>query len=204
MCSAPKIRSRWAFPVLSFVLSFKVASAQQTALSPDEPIAVAITVKATNSVAQTEADEFLAGFITTAGRLEGQKFISCVTTATKLRPDLAARIAVSALNIAHLNSRLPGGHLSCGTIDQIVKAAVTAAPQNAASIVKAAIKSEPYARSCIVAAAIAAAPEQEAEIEAAANETQTMSILPTAGRFNPADNTPFEEVTSPEQPPPGP
>jgi hypothetical protein len=127
-----------------------------------------------------------------------------VAKAVTFRPDLAGKIVVCALNIARLNSHLPGGRLSCAKIDQIVRAAVTAAPQSVASIVKAAIESEPYARSCIVAAAVEAAPGQEAEINAAANEAQPMSIVLTAGRFNPADNTPFDNVNSPEQPPVGP
>ena len=150
-----KIRLRLASLTMTALLSLRVVSAQQTSTAPEESIAIGITVKASNSVAQTAADEFLTGFITTAVRLEGPKLISCVTTAAKLRPDLAARIAVSALNIARLNSHLFGGRLSCATIGQIVRAAVTGAPQSAASIVKAAIKSEPYARDCIVAAALA-------------------------------------------------
>jgi hypothetical protein len=170
---------------------------------PDETIA-AITVQASHSAAQTEADEFITGFISTAVRLEGPKFISCVTNATKLRPDLAARIAVSALNIARLNSKLFGGRLSCVTIAQIVRAAVTASPKSAASIVRTAIKSEPYARSCIVAAAVAAAPDEESEIDAAASETPPMSMFAAGGRINPVEDAPPSNVNSPEQPPAGP
>ncbi|HSV33609.1 MAG TPA: hypothetical protein VLH87_05760, partial [Pyrinomonadaceae bacterium] len=69
---------------------------------------------------------------------------------------------------------------------------------------KAAIKSEPHLRECIISAAIAGAPEEESAIRAAVSETAPMSILPTAGRFNPADNLPFGNVNSPEQPPAGP
>jgi hypothetical protein len=199
-----KNASRTVLATAIVVLSCSFTPAQQIATAPIDLIAAPITVEASKSAAQTAADEFLTGFISTAVRFEGPRFLSCVATAVKFRADLAGKIVVCALNIARLNSHLPGGRLSCVTIDQIVKAAVTAAPQSAASIVKAAIKSEAYARSCIVAAAVAAAPGQEEEINEAANEVQLMSILPTAGRFNPADNAPFENVNSPEQPPAGP
>lgn len=204
MFSGLKIRQRLALLAMAVGLSLRVVSAQQTSTVPDEPIALAITVKASNSVAQTAANEFLTGFITTAVRLEGPKLISCVTTATKLRPDLAARIVVCALNIARLNSHLLGGRLSCETIERIVRAVVTGAPQNAASIVKAAIKSEPYARSCIVAAAIAAAPDEESEINGAASETSPIATFVWPGRINPVEDLPSSNVNSPEQPPGGP
>jgi hypothetical protein len=204
MSFSSKNARRSVLPTALVALSCSFAPLQQIAAAPTDVIVPSITVQASNSAAQTAADEFLTGFIATAVRLQGPNFISCVATAATLRPDLAGKIVVCALNIARLNSHLPGGRLSCATIGQIIKAAVTAAPESAASIVKAAIGSEPYARSCIVAAAVAAAPGQEVEINAAANEAQPISILPTAGRFNPKDNAPFENVNSPEQPPPGP
>src|SRR5439155_17300117 len=132
---------------------------------------------------------------------------SCVATAVTLRPDLAAKIVVSALNISWINGQPPQQTLSCSAISQIVKAAVRAAPKkNASVIVKAAIKSEPRMRDCIIAAAIAAAPDQEALIRAAVGEMTPMSMLAwwNAGRFNPADNLPLTDVNSPEQPPAGP
>jgi hypothetical protein len=204
MLSGPKSRRRCALVALAAVLPLRVAWAQQSPLAPDEPIAIAITVQASNSVGQTAADEFLTGFITTAVRLEGPKLFSCITNAAKLRPDLAARIVVCALNIAHLNSRPFAGHVSCASIDQIVRAVVTGAPQNAASIVKAAIKSEPYAPDCIIAAALAAAPDEESEINDAAGEMSPTSMFVWAGRINPVEDLPSSNVNSPEQPPAGP
>jgi hypothetical protein len=203
MFSGPQSRRRCAFLALTAALSLNGIAAQQPSSPPDQTIA-AITVQASHSAAQTAADEFVTGFITTAMRLEGPKFISCVTTAAKLRPDLAARIVVSALNVARLNSHLLGSRLSCTTIDQIVRALVTGAPQSVASVVKAAITSEPYARSCIVAGALAAAPDEESEINAAANETSPMSMFALRGRINPVEDLPSSNVNSPEQPPPGP
>lgn len=204
MFSGSSSRRGRAFLALTGVLSLTVVSAQQAAPPPDETIFAPITVRASNSVAQIATDEFLTGFITAAVRFEGPKFISRITTAAKLRPDLAGKIVVCALNIARLKSHLPGGRLSCAMIDQIVKAAVIAAPQSAASIVKAAIESAPYARSCIVAAAVAAAPGQEAEINAAASETSPMATFVWTGRINPAEDLPSSNVNSPEQPPVGP
>lgn len=187
-------------------LSLEVALAQQTPRAPDETIAAPITVRASNSAVQTASDEFLAGFISAAVQLEGLKFLACLTTAATLRPDLAAKIVVCALNIARLKSHLPDGTLSFATIDQIVKAAVTAAPRSAADIVKAAIGSEPYAHAWIISAAVAAAPGQEAEINAAANATPPMSMLASAATagLNPVNNRGLGDVNSPEQPPAGP
>ena len=159
-----------------------------------------ITVRASSSAA---ADQFIAGFITTTVRLEGSKLISCITTTAKLRPDLASKIVVCALNISRLSSHLPGAGLSFAIIDQIVRAAIAGAPESAAAIVKAAIESEPYARESIIAAAIAVAPDQESEINAAANETSPMSMFALRGRINPVEDRP-SSVNSPEQPPAGP
>ena len=202
MFSGPISRLRCASLTLAAVLSLKVASAQETA--PGETIAAPITVRASNSAAQTTTDKFLTSFITTAAGLEGLKFFACVATAAGLRPDLAGKIVVCALNIFRLSLHLPDGSLPFASIDGIVKAAVAAAPQSVADIVKAAIESEPYARGCIIAGAVAAAPDQEEQIHAAANETQPMSMFALAGRFNPVENLPSSNVNSPEQPPAGP
>ena len=191
--------------MLAMVLSFEIASAQ-TPRAPDETVAVPIVVRASNSAAQTASDEFLAGFISAAVQLQGLKFLACLTTAATLRPDLAGKIVVCTLNIAHLNSHLPDGTLSFAAIDQIIKTAVTAVPQNAADIVKVAIASEPYARAWIIAAAVAAAPDQAVQIQAAANESPPMSMFASAAvaLSNPANNGGLGDVNSPEQPPVGP
>jgi hypothetical protein len=204
MFSGPKSRSGPASLALAAVLSLTVVSAEQAAAAPDEAIAAPITVRASNSAAQTAGNEFLTGFITMAIRFDGPKFTSCVATAVKRRPDLAADIVVSALNICRINVQPPETRPSFALVYQIVKAAVSAAPKEAPVIVRAAIKSESHARECIIDSAIAAAPDQEAAILAAAGETMPMSILPTAGRFNPKDNAPFGTVNSPEQPPAAP
>lgn len=206
MLSVPKTRLRGASLTLAMLLSLEVASAQQNARAPDETIAAPITVRASNSAAQTANDEFLAGFITAAVKLQGPKFLARLRTAVSLRPDLAGKIVVCALNIARLNSHLPDRTLSFAAIDQIIKIAVTAAPQSAADIVKAAIASEPYARAWIIAAAVAAAPDQAAQIQAAANENPATSMLASAATagFNPANNGDMGNVNSPEQPPVGP
>src|SRR5207253_603573 len=60
MFSGPKSRRRCASLALAAGLSLKVAAAQQTAPAPDETIAVPITVRASDSAAQTASDEFRA------------------------------------------------------------------------------------------------------------------------------------------------
>ena len=202
MFSGPKSGWRRVFLAFAAVLSIKQTSAQQTSASVNETIIAPITVRASNSAAQTASDKFLTSFITTAVRLEGLKFLACVGTAASLRPDLAGKIVVCALNVFRLSLHLPDRTLSLVSIDGIVKAAVAAAPQSAADIVKAAIESEPYARASIIKAAIAAAPDQETEIQAAANQTQSISMFASARVvFNPANNGALGDIISPEQPP---
>ncbi len=182
------------------VLFLRVASSEQISSAPADQIAPPITVRASSN-ATGAASEFLTAFISTAVRLDGVKFISCLATAVKLRPDLAGKIVVCALNISRLNAHPLAGRLSFGTIDQIIKAAVAAAPGAASDIVKAAIQSEPYARAYIIAAALSAAPDQESSIRTTVNEMTPVSILPSFTTLNPKDHAPSDNVNSPEQPP---
>ena len=170
-------RRRVSLATLS-VLLLRVASAEQISSAPADQIAPPITVRASSS-ATGAANEYLTAFISAAARLDGAKFTSCLATAVKLRPDLAGKIVVCALNISRLNAHPLAGRLSVDTIDQIIKATVAAAPEAAVDIVKAAIQSEPYARAYIIAAALAVAPDQEFSIRAALNETKPMPILPS-------------------------
>src|SRR5437763_17153644 len=95
-----------AFHIAMVAVSFSFAPVHQIGAAPADVIVPSITVQASSGAAQTAADQFLAGFITTAVRLEGLEFISCIATAATLRPDLAAKIVVCALHIARLTSRL--------------------------------------------------------------------------------------------------
>ena len=192
-------RRRVLLPALG-VLFLRVVSAEQISSPTADQMAPPITVRASSN-APAAAAEFLTTFISTAVRLDGVKFISCLATAVKLHPDLAGKIVVCALNISRLNAHPLAGRLSVDTIDQIIKAAVGAAPEAASDIVKAAIQSEPYARASIIAAALAVAPDQESSIRAAASQTVPMSILPSFATLNPKDNAPSDNVNSPEQPP---
>jgi len=192
-------RRRVLLPTLG-VLFLRVVSAEQISSPPADQMAPPITVRASSS-AGGAASEFLTAFISTAVRLDGLKFISCLATAVKLRPDLAGKIVVCALNISRLNAHPLAGRLPLGTIDQIIKAAVAASPETASDIVKAAIQSEPYARASIIAAALAVAPDQESRIRNVVNEMTPVSILPSFATLNPKDHAPSDNVNSPEQPP---
>ena len=203
-------RRRVLLPTLG-VLFLRVVSAEQISSPPADQMAPPITVRASSSAggAASEfltafistASEFLTAFISTAVRLDGLKFISCLATAVKLRPDLAGKIVVCALNISRLNAHPLAGRLPLGTVDQIIKAAVAASPEAASDIVKAAIQSEPYARASIIAAALAVAPDQESRIRNVVNEMTPVSILPSFATLNPKDRAPSDNVNSPEQPP---
>jgi hypothetical protein len=194
-----KVRHRFALLATIATLSLRSVPAQQTPSTSSETTVPPITVRA-SATAQTPDGQFVNSFIATAVRLTGAKFFSCISTAAKARPELAAKLVVCALNIARLNTQSVTGQLPAGVIDQIVKAAVSSAPAFAVDIVKAAIESEPYAKSSIVAAAVAAAPDQEAEI--VANSTGSMSIFASAGvtTVSPLNDVAIRPV-SPEQAP---
>jgi hypothetical protein len=192
-------RRRVSLATLS-VLLLRVATAEQISSASADQIALPITVRASSNAAGP-ANEYLTAFISTAVRLDGPRFISCLATAVKLRPDLAGKIVVCALNISRLSVHPLAGRLPFSTIDQIIKAAVAAAPEAAADIVKAAIQSEPYARNYIIAAAVAVAPDQESSIRATVNETTPISILALSASLNPTENGLPANVNSPEQPP---
>lgn len=201
MISKTNTRIRIFFVALTPTLLVPFAFGQDPASAP-EPVTAPITVRASSVTADVATKQFLAGFITTSARLTGAKFIGCVSTAVKTRPDLSAKVVVCALNISRLNSPSSDGRLSFVVIDQIVKAAVVAAPQSALDIVKAAINSEPYARACIVAAAIESAPSQAAEIQTIAALTASAPMVAAiASPINPVNNGGLGPVTSPEQPP---
>ena len=193
---------RYAILATSAFCSLQIGNAQESGPHPSEIIAPIITVRA--SASDSSAAQFLSGFISTAMRLEGQNLASSVATAVKLRPDLAGKIVVCAFNIARIRGQSVTGRLSLDTINQIIKAAVAAAPSAAPAIVTAAIESEPYARDSIILAAITAAPDQESAILLAVASTSSMSILPVLVVFNPAEAGAFGNVNSPEQPPSGP
>src|SRR5436305_161573 len=175
MIFAPLLRRFGLLGLAAALTPLRLALAQASAPTSADAVAAPIVVKGSST--QISADQFLAGFIATAARLRGGKFIASVTAAVQMRPDLAAKVVTCALNIARLNSHSTNGQIPLPVIDQIVKAAVSAAPQNAVEIVKAAVKSEPYARASIVVAAISAAPDEAAEIQIAATGTSSTSML---------------------------
>jgi len=183
-------------------LSRQTGNAQDAGPGPSDAVAPTITVRA--SASDNSGAQFLSAFISTAMRSNGKNLVSCVATAVKLRPDLAGKIVVCSLNIARIKAQSVTGRVSLDTIDQIIKAAIAAAPSAASAIVTAAIESEPYARDSIIAAAISAAPDQESGIRVAVASSSSMSISPAVIAFNPAEAGPSGAVNSPEQPPSGP
>ena len=196
MNSGQLVRSTRAFVAVLIIAGAKLLCAQSS-------IVPLVIVSASATESHTSADQFLTAFINAAMRSKGANSVACVATATRTRPDLAVKIVVCAFNVARLNSHSLSGRLPVALIDQIIKAAIVAAPQSAGDIVKAAIDSEPYARATILAAALATAPGERAEIFAAARETSAMSMLALAitATINPVDRGGVGDVNSPEQPP---
>lgn len=189
---------------LALACSFVIASA--AAAAPSDGLIRAVQATGAHNVKDASADQFRQAFISVLVGKKERDFPLYVSAAVKLRPDLADKIVVSALNICRLNTHGKNHQIPCDIIARIINAAVTANPKAAEAVVRAAISSEPYARSCIVTAAIAAAPDQELAIRRAGNEIESIAFLQAhgAGNINPVDLSADEPVTSQEQPPAGP
>jgi hypothetical protein len=190
----------------SLALACSLVMASKALAAPSDELTHAIQATGAHNIKEAPVDQFRRAFISVLVGKKERDFPLYVSAAVKLRPGLADKIVVSALNICRLNTHGKNHQIPCDIIGRIINAAVTANPDAAEAIVRAAISSEPYARSCIVAAAIAAAPDQELTIRRAASENESIAFLQAhgAGNINPVDLAAEEPVTSQEQPPNGP
>ncbi len=130
------------------VTGFFPGHAQASPSSASEEISRAVIAAGAASVKQADASTFIQGFSSVVIRPKCTDIARYVTAAVKLRPDLAAQIAVAALK-AH---RRNGSDLSCECVDPIIRAAVAAAPDAKKAIVRTALAAEPWAKECIWAA----------------------------------------------------
>jgi hypothetical protein len=201
--SSPLVTS---FPPLpSAALIAREAKKQQHLLSAmagcTDNLERAVKVGGAASLKAATADQFLRALTAILIRSKAREACYCVSAAVKLRPELAGKIVVCAINVRRSDKQPVDKQISCEEIDCIVRAAIAADPRAAEAIVRAAVDAEPYARDCIVAAAN---PCQEAAadldpVEAPAEGPPTIPLSPPAnGTINPG-NLIKPPVVSPEQ-----
>lgn len=184
---------------LALAMSFSVTPALMSA--PADELLLAVAAGGSTSAREAQADQFLRAFTAVIVGVKERQIGSRVSTAVKLRPDLADKIVVAALTARRVDRNPLNHRLSCDIISGIIRAAVLAAPPAAVAIVRAAIVAEPYARECIITAAVSAAPELESSIRQGVSEGIPLPSVASPGNINPTDSLPQEPVNSPEQPP---
>ncbi len=167
-------------------------------VSGNDDLTRAVRVAGASSLGTATPDQFMRGLNSLFVRSNARAICDYVGAAVRIRPDLADRIVVAALNVSRIGGtdskdfKQPvGKQISCEDVDCIIREAIAAHPAAAREIVSAALAAAPLLRDCIVAAANVAQPCQEA------NAFVEPNIL---NSINPANTVP-EEVVSPEQPP---
>ncbi|HEY2139968.1 MAG TPA: hypothetical protein VGH00_07805 [Chthoniobacterales bacterium] len=183
--------------------------------TPAEEITSALAVNGPSDASQTRAREFVKAFNAVALRISPRALPEYVAAAINLRPALAPNIVAVAIKAAVKNLEAKPDALF-RLIQQIVKVAVAANPDTAASITRAAVSVSPDSRRCILEAAVSAAPDNKDAISEAANlRTQPFAFLTfsasdlsgfsfTPATLNPANISDLggdTSVNSPEQPP---
>ena len=131
----------------TFALALVLFAGQSAFASPAAEINRAVNVAGGSDVKHALPSTFMQGFSAVIIKLKQAETPLYVSTAVKLRPDLAAQVTVAALN-AHARDRQ-----SCDDISAIIKAAIAAAPDSRYAIVRAALAAQPTSRQCILAAA---------------------------------------------------
>lgn len=183
--------------------------------NPAEEITRAVAVNGVADVSQASARQFIKAFTAVALRAQPRDLPHYVVAGIDLRPDLAPRIVGAAIRVTVRNSDGKAG-LLCLMVERIIRAAIAAHPDAAASIAKAGSAAAPELRRCVIDAAVSAAPDKKAEIVQAAtakaipyaflsfSASEPNGFSFSAATLNPANiSSPDDDgvVTSPEQPP---
>jgi hypothetical protein len=127
------------FVLALFTGSFAVAS-------PAVEINRAVNVAGGADVKNALPSTFIQGFNAVFIKVKQAEAPHYVSTAVKMRPDLAAQITVAALN-ARVRDRQ-----GCDEISAIIKAAIAAAPDSRYAIARAVLAALPGSRQCVLAA----------------------------------------------------
>ena len=117
--------------------------------APSDDIARAVTAQGFAEVEKATPAVFARAFTSVLLRTKPRNFPDHVSSAIKLRPDLAPQITIAALR-AYPRGRGDAAD-SCSWGDAIIRAAVTTAPSARDAIGAAAAKAQPELRDCIFA-----------------------------------------------------
>jgi hypothetical protein len=122
---------------------------------PSDEIAKAVSSSGAADVKHATPEQFNRAFATVLLHVKRDQLPIYVSSAVKLRPDLADRIVVTAIRVAGpgdgkaiLDKQSP-----CDWVTPIIRAAIDAAPDQKDAIVRSALASDPWARECVLAAA---------------------------------------------------
>jgi hypothetical protein len=172
-----------AFTVIFLSLAFVAA----ILATPSDEITRAVTTSGGASVQKATTHQFVNAFSAVLTRVKGKNAPGYVSSAVKLRPDLAPQITVAAINVVRPNEAGVDAKSPCEWAGSIFQAAVTAAPAAKEAIERAVIAADPDLRDCIV--------ESPGEGPGSALN----SANNTLGTINPSNTRGV--VTSEEQPP---
>ena len=135
-----------------FTIALSLVFAALMMATPSDEIARAVSMNGVSNAKQAKPDQFVKAFTAVVVSAKTKDIPSYVSSAIKLRPDLADRIVVAALKAARpvSDKDVVDKQLPCEWVEPIIKAAIAAAPNAKDAILRAAIAAEPEARDCIV------------------------------------------------------
>jgi hypothetical protein len=141
---------------ISFVAIICLARFVSAAVAaPSDEITRAVSKAGANDVKHATPDQFNKAFAAVLLHVKRDEVPVYVSSAVKLRPDLADQIVVTAIRVAGpgdgkaiLDKQSP-----CDWVGPIIRAAIESAPDEKDAIVRAALASDPWARECILSAA---------------------------------------------------
>jgi len=166
---------------------------------PADEIGRALLANGISDASQATARQFIRAFSAVVVRIGAKEVPSYVSSAIKLRPELAPQITAAALE-ARVGQQCNqiGGQISCAEVSAIIRAAIAAAPRARDAIVCAALGVAPALRGCI----LAAAGVKESDLAFFQPPCiDAVNITSTAlGSINPRSIS-SPSISSPEQPP---
>jgi hypothetical protein len=154
--------------------------------TPSDEISRAVSTSGGPSVEKASTHQFVNAFSAVLTRTKSKDVPGYVSSAVKLRRDLAPQITVAAINVARPTETKVDAKSPCDWVEPILRAATDAAPDGKDAIARAVIAADPDLRDCIV----------EAPGEGPAGALNSNRAL---GTINPSNTRGV--VTSEEQPP---
>ena len=165
----------WAVALLCLTIGSSLAT-------PTDDITRAVAASGAANVASASPAQFVGAFSTVLTRVRETNFPQWVTSAIRLRSDLAPEITAAALRAHQVRPRE-----ACDWVNPIIRAGIAAAPEASAAIVRAALEIAPASRACILAAA---GPRNEQSVSVRPAGVDAGNINSSAiGTINPSNIT---------------